>query len=128
MFLPNLFHMKPCALLLLFCLITVGGYSQCADTFELKSVEQASAGKNDGKIVLTIKTSRQYTCELTAYINSIRTNVSEKSGAGSGTITFENLNNTHFYRITVTFPGESDPFCQSRVLDQIILTGNKRKL
>lgn len=126
--LPNLIRMKPLALMLLLCLILTEGNSQCADTFEIKSIEQATPKGNDGKIVLTVNTSRQYTCELLFYTNAHRTRVSEKSGTGSGTIAFDNLNNTGFYRIIFRFPEEEDPFCQIRVLDQIMLTGNKRKL
>jgi hypothetical protein len=120
--------MKPLAVMVLFCLITTAGYSQCADTFEIKSIESATEKANDGKITLTIQTSRNYTCELQSYKNANRTVVYQRSGKGSGTIVFDKLNNTDFYRITFTVPDEQDPFCQSRVLDQIILTGNKRKL
>jgi len=120
--------MKPLVLMLLFSLIMTGGYCQCADTFEVQTIEKATPNGNDGKIVLTVNTSRTYTCELFSYNNSNRTKVNEKSGRGSGTVIFDKLNNTHFYRITFSFPEEEDPFCQTRVLDQIILTGNKRKL
>lgn len=120
--------MKPLAVMLLLCLFTTTGYSQCADTFEISSMQPASAAGNDGKIILTLKTSRQYTCELLSYTNANRTRVAEKSGNGSATITFEGLNNTVFYRIIFRFPEEENPFCQSRILDQIMLTGNKEKL
>lgn len=121
--------MKPLAVMLLMCLLATTGYSQCADTFEITAIEQASsADGNDGKITLNVNTTRNYTCILLSYVNANRTKVAEKTGNGSGTITFDNLNNTHFYRIIFTFPDEPDPFCQSRILDQIMLTGNKRKL
>lgn len=120
--------MKPLAVMLLFCLAVTAGYSQCADTFEVKSVEKATPAGNDGKIILTVNTSRNYICELFSYTNANRTPVSEKSGNGSGTIVFDKLNNKDFYRVTFRFPEEEDPFCQTRVLDQIMLTGNKRKL
>lgn len=111
-----------------FCLLVTAGFSQCADTFEVESIEKESLAGNDGKIVLTVNSSRRYTCELLSYTNSQRTIVAEKSGDGSGTVVFDKLNNKDFYRITFRFPEEEDPFCQTRVLDQIMLTGNKRKL
>ena len=111
-----------------FCLITTAGYCQCADTFEVKSIQKATENGNDGKITLTIETARTFTCELQSYRNANRTVVYQRSGQGSSTIVFDKLNNTDFYRITFTVPDEQDPFCQSRVLDQIVLTGNKRKL
>jgi hypothetical protein len=113
----------------LFCLwISTSGFSQCADTFEITSIEKASSAGNDGKITVSIKTNRAYTCELISYTNAKRTTVYERSGNGSGTIVFDKLNNTVFYRISFRFPEEQDPFCKERVLDQIMLTGNKRKL
>ena len=120
--------MKPLAVMVFFCLITTAGYSQCADTFEVKAIEKASENGNDGKITLTVETDRNFTCELLSYKNASRTVVDRRSGRGSSTIVFDKLNNTDFYRITFTVPDEQDPFCQSRVLDQIMLTGNKRKL
>jgi hypothetical protein len=119
--------MKPLAVMLLWCLAFTG-YAQCTDTFEVRSIEKASPSGNDGKITVVVSTSRRYTCELYSYTNSVRTKVSEKTGSGSGTIVFDNLNNKDFYRITFSFPEEEDPFCQTRVLDQIMLTGDKRKL
>jgi hypothetical protein len=120
--------MKPFVLAVLYCLIMTGGHAQCADTFEIKSIERATEKGNDGKIILTVNSSRNYTCELFSYKNSNRTLVYKRSGQGSGTVIFDNLNNTDFYRITFSVAAEDDPFCQSRVLDQIMLTGNKRKL
>lgn len=114
--------------MLLLCLLSTGGYSQCADTFEISAVKEASTSGNDGKITITVNTARAYTCELVSYKSAQRTKVADRSGSGSGTITFENLNNKDFYRITFRFPEEEDPFCQSRVLDRIMLTGDKRKL
>ena len=120
--------MKPLALMLLLCLVLTGGYSQCTDTFEITTIEKATERGNDGKIVLTVNTSRPYTCELLSYRNAQRTKLAEKTGDSSGALVFEGLNNTHFYRVVFTFPDEEDPFCRTRVLDQIMLTGNKRKL
>jgi hypothetical protein len=120
--------MKPLAVMLLFCLLVTACYSQCADTFEVQSIEKETQAGNDGKITLKVNTSRTYTCELISYTNAERTTVSEKSGNGSGTVIFDKLNNKDFYRVTFRFPEEEDPFCQTRVLDQIMLTGNKRKL
>jgi len=120
--------MKPLAVMLLFNLVVIAGHSQCADTFEVKSIEKATSAGNDGKITLTVNSSRSFTCELQSYINADRTLITEKSGHGSATIVFDKLNNKEFYRITFRFPEEQDPFCQTRVLDQVMLTGNKRKL
>lgn len=120
--------MKPLAVMLLLCLFTTAGYAQCADTFEISTIQKASAAGDDGKLILTVKTSRQYTCELLSYTNANRTSVAQKSGNGSATITFEHLNNTVFYRVIFRFPEEVNPYCQSRMLDQIMLTGNKGKL
>ena len=120
--------MKPVAVMLLYCLIATSGYSQCSDTFEVKSIQKATSAANDGKIIVTVSTTRAYSCKLVSYRNAERTTVSEKSGVGSSTIIFDKLNNTDLYRISFTFPAEEDPFCQTRIIDQITLTGNKRKL
>ena len=121
--------MRPLVVMFLFCLlISTSGFSQCADTFEITSIEKASPAGNDGKITVSVKTNRAYACELISYTNAKRTTVAQKSGNGTGTVVFDKLNNTDFYRISFRFPEEQDPFCQIRVLDQIMLTGNKRKL
>ena len=114
--------------MLLFCLTVTAGYAQCEDTFEVKSIEKATQVGNDGKIIIDVNTSRTYICELYSYRNSNRTLISENRGNGSQTIVFDKLNNTDFYRVSFRFPEEEDPFCQTRVIDQIMLTGNKRKL
>lgn len=118
--------MKPLAVLLLLCLTITVGHTQCADIFEVNSIQKATQAGNDGKIEVRINTTRDFVCELHAYTNANRTRIAEKSGRGSSTVVFDRLNNTDFYRITVTFPNENDPFCQTRVIDQILLTGNKR--
>ena len=120
--------MKPLVLVLLLCLFRFTAYSQCADTFEIKEIRKASEGQKDGRIVLAIKSASSYNCELISFKNANRVKVAEKSGTGSGTITFDQLENKNFYRITVNFPAEEDPLCQSRIVDQIMLESPKQKL
>lgn len=120
--------MKPLALILFLCLFGFQGYTQCADTFRINKIQQASDGKNDGKIIVDVQSNGQYTCELLSFKNANRTRVAEKSGIGSGTLIFDNLDNSNFYRVTITFSSETDPLCRTRVLDRIILARNDKQL
>jgi hypothetical protein len=118
------------ALLLLFfigcCISDV--FAQCGGTFEIKSIQQNTTGKNDGKIVLTVRSSDSYTCELISYQNANRTVVATRAGSGNKEITFDNLDDKTLYRVTITFSGEDDPFCQTRTIDRITLTRKKSGL
>lgn len=120
--------MKPLALILFLCLFGFQGYTQCADTFRINKIQQASDGKNDGKIILDVQSNGHYSCELISFKNAARTIVAEKSGNGSGMLTFDNLDNSNFYRVTITFRAENDPLCRTRVVDRIILARNDKQL
>jgi hypothetical protein len=100
----------------------------CANTFEIKSIRDASPGNRDGKIELAINAFGKYECELISYKNAQRLKVAQKSASGISILVFDNLDNSNFYKISITFSDESDPMCKTRVIDPITLTGDKRKL
>lgn len=118
--------MKPLAVMLFFSLIAHVGYTQCADTFEITSIEQATPDRQDGKITVRISASGSYTYELISYVNANRTKVEEEVGSGSGTIVFENLRNDTFYRINFRFHDADHIRCRERVSERIMLNGNGR--
>jgi hypothetical protein len=111
-----------------FCLAFFKADAQCAGTFEIKSIQNATEGKADGKIVVSIHYTGSYTCELVSYKNVERITKSQKSGSGSGTVVFQDLDKSTLYRISITFSDESDPLCKTRVLDRISVSGDKQKL
>lgn len=128
MCLRYLYRIKLLVLIPFFCLAFFKADAQCAGTFEIKSIQNATEGKADGKIVVSVNYSGSYTCELVSYKNVERVTVSQKSGSGSGTLVFPGLDSSTIYRISITFSDESDPLCKTRVLDRISVSGDKQKL
>jgi hypothetical protein len=121
--------MKSLGIVFLFLTLIIPKVSaQCADTFEIKSINKNSPDQKDGKITLLVRSSGKYTCELLSYVNAKRTTLETKTHTGTSEVVFDNLEGKRFYRIVVTFLDETDPLCHSRTIDQIALTGDKRKL
>lgn len=118
--------MKAISFAIVLGFVSVKGFGQCENTFELKSVQKADLGKKDGAIKVQVNARGKYVCELLAYKNVDKISVVKKEGSGSGEVTFADLSNDFFYRIVITFSTESDPLCQQRVIERVVLTGDKR--
>lgn len=118
--------MKAISLAFVLGFISVSGFGQCENTFELKSFQKAGSEKKDGSIKVQVNARGRYVCELLAYKNIDKISIAKKEGSGNGEVIFEDLANDFFYRIVITFSTETDPLCQQRVIERVVLTSDKR--